>query len=174
MSGRKAKADRKAAQAARAVGQAQFVEQLKEMRDSFGDSLLSRGYQYSSPVDLVLHEGRFFEHRRLDRWFAPEAAPTVRYGQPRKCITNALSACAEHRDLRYVEGFAWHRKVPLPLHHAWNIDRDDRVVDFTWDERLWPADRRLYLGIVFETEAALQAAEEHGSSILSRDEAGRS
>lgn len=97
----------------------------------------------------VLADGRFYEPCPLDEdeWFR-EA--------PGYCFDNAAELAAEY-GLRYVEGFAtFQGAAGLPVHHAWNLDAEGRVVDVTWAET-----GLCYRGIEFdlETVQAARAAE---------------
>ena len=45
---------------------------------------------------------------------------------------------------RYCEGLAWSDEVGCPIHHAWGIDMETRVVEVAWDQ---PS--KEYFGVVF-------------------------
>lgn len=66
------------------------------------------------------------------------------------CFENAFRAADRH-GLRYVEGYA--SAGIFPVHHAWCLDDDDRVVDFTWREESVgriSATEWAYFGISFD------------------------
>lgn len=53
------------------------------------------------------------------------------------CFLNAQRFCMAHTDVRYMEGFLLISGMPTP--HAWNVMKDGRVVDFTFEA----ADRQM-------------------------------
>lgn len=74
---------------------------------------------------------------------------------PRECFNNSMRAALRY-DLTYVEGFA--TSGILPVHHAWNLDEQGRVVDFTW--RPWvqgvrPPEEWAYFGVPLATDAVI-------------------
>jgi hypothetical protein len=50
---------------------------------------------------------------------------------PHACFANAAYLVGRRRALRYCEGFVLHSGLPIPIHHAWAIDAQNRVVDPT-------------------------------------------
>lgn len=59
---------------------------------------------------------------------------TKRRGPLYWCFDNA-AYMAQRYGLVYVEGFALMRGFTWPVHHAWNVDRHNRVIDITWQDR---------------------------------------
>jgi hypothetical protein len=113
-----------------------------------------RGYDPSLPrlhyvgfEQMVLKHGLLFKH-------GPDVTPTEReYSAttPKECFLNATHAALEHRDLTYVEGYAYNGL--LPIHHAWLVDENGVVHDPTWASmqgREGEAD--IYIGIPFKTD----------------------
>lgn len=86
---------------------------------------------------LILDVGR--------AWLPQERPINIRPMQMKQCFRNAGTLALEHKNLTYVEGIA---VSIIPIHHAWCIDEQGRVVDPTWQD----SDQCLYLGIAFETE----------------------
>lgn len=74
---------------------------------------------------FVLKNGKGFTGSKL-----PEG---VERGTPKECFANAFNLALTNSDYQYVEGFAGHRNLPLPIHHAWVIDGDGNVIDNTWE-----------------------------------------
>lgn len=105
-------------------------------------------YAYTSMYQYVLCNGEDFTGRtvlgspRRDLRFLP---------QPKACFYNCqlLASFDREKELVYVEGFAAHEKVPIPLHHAWLLDGDD-VVDPTWG--VPEGEGREYIGCRFDTK----------------------
>lgn len=107
---------------------------------------------FSCPQALVDMHGDLWTWEPASRWFSRAS----KWGAPRACFANALLACATQDDLRYVEGFAYCGQ--FAVHHAWAVDPDDVVVDFTWDESVFlPRRGRAYLGVPCPLPAAFDA-----------------
>lgn len=75
-------------------------------------------------------------------------APFVgKLGKQGMCFQNAGELCLSSGGrLRYVEGLAM---SVIPVHHAWCVDREDRVVDPTWRSPKVEVERE-YFGVAFE------------------------
>lgn len=107
---------------------------------------------FSCPEALVDMHGDLWTWRPLWRWFSAGS----KWGAPRACFANALLACATNDDLRYAEGFAYCGQ--FAVHHAWAVDTEDLVLDFTWDEGVFlPRRGRAYLGVLCPLPAAFDA-----------------
>ena len=109
-------------------------------------------WHYDGMEDFVLKEGRIFweispHQPELHGHKKQRYRPRV----PKQCFDNAYkSAVASRGHLRYVEGFAFNGI--LPVHHAWTIDADDRIVDTTWcgdGSGMWPEVGSAYMGVEF-------------------------
>lgn len=96
--------------------------------------LLEHGKEYSG-VDWTEFRGSGW--RRMTR---------------QRCFENAFKA-ADRYGLTYCEGFA--STGIFPLHHAWCVDGENRVVDFTWraDELRADPTEWQYFGISFDLTA---------------------
>ena len=86
-----------------------------------------------------------------------EVSPVQFKGTPKRCFANSqqllLRLQKKGFDFQYVEGFALSRNVPfLPIHHAWLVDQDGRVLDPTWDE----SELHQYFGVAFESDFIIQ------------------
>lgn len=71
----------------------------------------------------------------------------------RHCFANTWKACSWNDELKYCEGFAC--AGVIPVHHAWAIDPEGRVVDFTWRESVQsnlPPEEWDYFGITFDLD----------------------
>lgn len=56
-------------------------------------------------------------------------------------------------DVNYAEGYAVDRVgLPLPIQHAWVVDKDGRVIDPTWSD----SSDNLYFGVVFRKDFVSQ------------------
>lgn len=110
--------------------------------------VLARGGDHVVPSssfrDALLEVGREFEGGSLP--------PSFKRMTPRMCFANAFILASGHAGLRYCEGYAMRRDLPLLVHHAWVIDDENKVIEPTWDLR--PDDS--YFGIVFELEDVCQ------------------
>jgi hypothetical protein len=86
----------------------------------------------------VLKFGKFYEGRPL-----PDKYERGRRGN---CFCDATMMTVHNDGLRYVEGFAFHLNLGphFLMHHAWCLDRDNRVVDPTWGCGL------AYYGVAFD------------------------
>ena len=104
-----------------------LFESVKQMADIFSSMNKREGYKYSSSEDLVLKQGKFF---------TPETRPAdVKLGAKKECFSNAARLALERSNLTYVEGYAMiNDRLPLPIAHAWCVDKKGRVVDNTWEK----------------------------------------
>jgi hypothetical protein len=112
---------------------------VKQMADIFSTMNKREGYKYSSSEDLVLKQGKFF---------TPEKRPDdIKLGSKKECFANASKLALERSDLTYVEGYAMvNDRLPLPIAHAWCVDKKGRVIDNTWEN---PG--VAYFGVPFKT-----------------------
>ena len=143
------------------LGFAQMIRQTMSMKaahvtgtqrrraESGGDPL--PGLHYVGFDQMVLKHGLLFKH-------GPNVTPTEReYSATtaKECFLNATHAALEHRDLTYVEGFAYNGI--LPIHHAWLVDEDGVVHDPTWASMQGrEGDADIYIGIPFKTDWLLR------------------
>lgn len=128
----------------------QYLAIHVEMRERH-PSMVVPGFVYQGMEDFVLKEGKIFWEVSPDQ---PSRGKKNRY-KPRfmkACFDNSYKAAVASRGaLRYIEGFAYNGF--LPVHHAWNIDAQDRVIDTTWwgDGGLYdnPPVGTAYMGVEF-------------------------
>lgn len=73
--------------------------------------------------DFYLLLGHTFEAQALPEGFAR--------GEPRACYRNAAQLVFANPHLTYCEGYAMPSGL-IPVHHAWCVARDGRVIDPTW------------------------------------------
>jgi hypothetical protein len=64
---------------------------------------------------------------------------------PKACFQNASRFALEHKDCRYVEGYAMSPGIWFPIHHAW-IEIDGKAMDNTWRDPL----ECEYFGVPFD------------------------
>ncbi len=81
--------------------------------------------------------------------FAPRVGNPawLRIGQPRDCFNNATRYAVVRDDVHYAEGYALEPGLPIPVHHAWLVDRDGFVIDPTWANTAG----HVYFGIPFRS-----------------------
>lgn len=123
---------------------------VKQMADIFTTMNKREGYKYSSSEDLVLKQGKFF---------TPGKRPEdIELGSKKECFANASKLALERSDLTYVEGYAMiNDRLPLPIAHAWCVDKKGRVVDNTWEN---PGVS--YFGVPFKTSYLAKKLSETG------------
>lgn len=123
---------------------------VKQMADIFSTMNKREGYKYSSSEDLVLKQGKFF---------TPEKKPDdIKLGPKKECFANAAKLALERSNLTYVEGYAMvNDRLPLPIAHAWCVDKKGRVVDNTWEN---PG--VAYFGVPFKTSYLAKKLSETG------------
>lgn len=66
-------------------------------------------------------------------------------GRPNACFMNTSMVVHRHKNLRYCEGFACRIGFSYPIHHAWAIDGENRVIDVTWTD----PEKGVYIGVPF-------------------------
>jgi hypothetical protein len=87
---------------------------------------------------VVLKHGQPYKAQALPKGY--------KRGKERECFKNAFKL-AEKTGMTYVEGFATPDFLPLPVHHAWVVDKDGNVFDNTWKT---PGSE--YFGVPFELD----------------------
>lgn len=127
-----------------------LFESVKQMADIFSTMNKREGYKYSSSEDLVLKQGKFF---------TPEKRPDgIELGPKKECFANASKLALERSNLTYVEGYAMvNDRLPLPIAHAWCVDKKGRVIDNTWEN---PGVS--YFGVPFKTSYLAKKLSETG------------
>ena len=82
-------------------------------------------------------------------WTPAELPLDIPVGEARMCFKNAFElVMGDPRRYHYVEGYA---SGYIPVHHAWAVDQQGRVVDPTWSDRRPgnPVTGRIYVGTSF-------------------------
>lgn len=140
--------------------------ELEAVAAFMADRWRAGGFVYDGPHGFVLEHGT--------AWTGELRMPAgMMAGAPKMCFGNAITT-GVLEDLRYVEGYAMHAKLPMPVHHAWNLDSDGQVIDVTWS----PLARELdlgpvaYLGVVFSIERADDATWNGDANVLDDDQRG--
>lgn len=119
----------------------ELEQSLTQLRDGFN----KLGANGASVYEFILRNGRGFKGRMLPSRY--------RMRMPRMCYWNTYRLVQKSITLRYCEGFVAANELPVPIQHAWAIDRHDQVVDVTlqdWDSGESTAHKAHYFGIVFE------------------------
>jgi hypothetical protein len=114
-------------------------------------------------IDSQAPYGRFM----LQHGTYHEAAPKpsrLKPLMPTRCFSNAQRAVvaavsAGRMPLTYVEGYACsgNLAVCLPIHHAWLIDDEGRVVDQTWES----PETSVYFGVAFSARYVMEIADRY-------------
>ena len=103
-----------------------MIEEIKHYL-SITASLLKEGNfktinGYYNLDDFVLKNGIPFISQKLPKGY--------KRGIVKECYTNAYRLAIDE-DLVYVEGYAYSGLIPVL--HAWCLDKDDKVIDPTWE-----------------------------------------
>lgn len=114
-----------------------FKDLVEEIKDYV--RLLAGSEQAFGPSTAVFRHGKPFKPS-VDR------TPWLKRGKPRNCFNNATVYAAGRDDVFYAEGYAVSPELVMPVHHAWLVDPDGRVIDPTWID----VDDHAYFGIVFD------------------------
>lgn len=95
-----------------------------QMRHELGVTGPPEGWRYQSTEGLVVDKGTVYTPRPLP---AGERPMTIK-----QCFVNSyIQAAMLHEDLTYVEGYGM-TGLGLPNYHAWCLDANGEVLDFTW------------------------------------------
>lgn len=126
-----------------------MVRYIQDIRELLKDNPL----HYKGITDFLHHHGQWHD--------VVPIRSDVRQGLPRHCFGNAIML-AVTRKWKYIEGLASPRiAVPVPVHHAWNLDEKNRLVDSTWMNT-----GGAYLGVEFSVERADEATWDGDASVL--------
>jgi len=106
--------------------------------------------KYSCVEEFVLAKGSLHQHKEIPDWIIK--------GETKECFQNCFNNLLKFPDLVYCEGFALCQT--LPVHHAWLLDDDNKVIDPTW----WslPQQSVEYFGVSFRKQYVLQIAASSG------------
>lgn len=102
------------------------VEILRSMESAFGHATALSKY------------GQMFLPR-------PARPKWLLLGPKRACFSNSISYAVTREDVFYAEGYAMEPEIPVPIQHAWLVDRAGAVIDTTWDN----TKEHVYFGIAF-------------------------
>lgn len=92
---------------------------------------------------------------KMGRAWTPQPLPSsVMPGAKRQCYRNAGTLALEDRTLTYVEGYA-QPPNQMPVHHAWCVDADGRVIDNTFDD----SELTEYYGVPLTRDALYELVE---------------
>lgn len=124
----------------------QYIVSWEKLRRHSGGDRRERGWRYATVESFILEHGRFWGPR-------VEPLPSgVHRGPNGECFKTAWEMTLKDPVLTYVEGWA---AGYLPVHHAWVVDAEGRVLEVTW-----PADAyremAAYFGVAFQRTALLR------------------
>lgn len=138
------------------------LEQIRNLKEQ---TPRPNEWVYTSPEQFVLEHGEWWDYEPLPLEYE--------FGAPRTCFANAIVLCVLHPELTYVEGYGMMIDIGLPIHHAWNVDPDGRVIDSTWraiyddtNERVPIPGGAAYCGVRFSFGRADDACWEGDAAIL--------
>lgn len=127
---------------------AELIEEIKSHVEQF--AALERSF---GPSIAVLKYGSSFKPLAgRPRW--------LNLGQARDCFNNATAYAAVRDDVLYAEGYALEPELPLPVQHAWLVDRQGNVMDPTWKDTRDHA----YFGIAFKQEFVREQLSKNGGN----------
>jgi hypothetical protein len=94
---------------------------------------------------------------RYGRDFRPSALRPnwLLTGERKNCFNNATAYAAVRDDVFYAEGYALEPDLPIPVQHAWLVDRAGKVIDPTWDD----TKDHVYFGIAFNRAFVMSMVE---------------
>lgn len=108
-------------------------EYLKTIKELKGEA--PKGFFYNSAEDFLLQNGKYYEYKPKPR--------EIHYGEKQLCYMNAYRLASI--GYTYVEGYAMSDNLPMPIQHAWVLDKDGKVIDNTWRKK-W-LDNPKYFGV---------------------------
>jgi hypothetical protein len=136
-----------------------ITQWLTMLRDCCRGNGLPEGYHYAGIGDFLLQHAV---------WYEPKALPgRIRRGMPRQCFHNSLGLSLR-LGYTYVEGYALPdlENLYFPAHHAWNLDRNENLIDSTWDKT-----GLAYFGVAFPLDVARDAICHDGNTVLDNSHA---
>jgi hypothetical protein len=116
------------------------VELLRSMESSFGHA-----------TALSKYGQKFLAPRARPDWLLP--------GPKGACFGNSMPYAITRKDVFYAEGYAMEPKVPIPIQHAWLVDRTGAVIDATWDDNK----EHVYFGIAFKHSLVSEVLANNGN-----------
>ena len=104
-------------------------------------------WKHSSFESMVLEDGRRYPVGKIPKG--------VKHGEQGQCYMNAFNLATRNpKEYTYVEGYALiSKEIPLPIAHAWVVNKSGEVVDNTWK-----TPGAAYLGIPFSDKFIVQHA----------------
>jgi len=124
----------------------QYLVDLDEMHRKADHHGVSE-WPFQSMEGFILHYGVHWTPAALPKGF--------KRMEIKQCYRNATLLLEDDEDLAYCEGYAC---GIIPVHHAWCVTPDGRVIDPTWN----PVGTA-YIGVPFDTQFILERLQTAGT-----------
>jgi hypothetical protein len=80
----------------------------------------------------------------------------VEPGEKQLCFMNATNLA--QMGYQYVEGYGCRKEIGIPIHHAWVVDCEGRVIDNTWRN----PQECVYMGVEFDLDVLCEEIDRNG------------
>lgn len=122
-----------------------YLKTIIKLRQGPNDQeKLPMGWKYNGFEGFLLKYGKEFKEQKLPK--------DIKRGPLKQCFKNASELALFHQkyELTYCEGIAFGAGL-IPVHHAWCIDKNQKVVDPTWTYK----EQKIYFGVPFKRDYLL-------------------
>ena len=111
----------------------EYLERIKELKA--GKTKING---YTSVEDFLLKNGTLFKPDN------GELPPRMKFRRLHNCYKNSYEIARKY-GYRYFVGYAY--SGLFPVEHAWNVDKNGKVVDTTWKPSVVSDENREYFGV---------------------------